>query len=437
MIRENTSVINRFSPNRSDIVGASRYFNNENISSESMVKCLTDHCSRQVKGKHVLAISDTTEFSFQHHLNFLNLRDGELGPITHDSDYGYFLHTMLALDANTSMGLGYSYVKLWNRAPNKKNKYERKYKEQPIEEKESYRWIESALQTKDLLSSADSLTIVADRESDIYEEFVQLKDKQCDLLIRSGQNRPLYNDPKKLNEYLSSLPVQGSYKIAIRKTQSRSKRTANIDIRFSRVRIKRPAIHSHNAPEYIELNAVEACEKTTANDGIHWRLLTTHKVETIADAMQVIQWYGKRWEIELLFGLLKSAGLNTEESELESGKALKRLTIMNLEVALKILQLKQARDGAVMESARVAYSTQQLAILKVLTKEYEGKTQKQKNPWPKEYLSWVSWIIARMGGWKGYQSEAKPGTKTMKWGLDKLHAYEYAYSTLLKTKLCA
>ena len=35
----------------------------------------------------------------------------------------------------------------------------------------------------------------------------------------------------------------------------------------------------------------------------------------------------------------------------------------------------------------------------------EGKTEKQKNQLPRNQLSWAAWVIARLGGWKGYQSQ--------------------------------
>ena len=41
------------------------------------------------------------------------------------------------------------------------------------------------------------------------------------------------------------------------------------------------------------------------------------------------------------------------------------------------------------------------------------KTEKQKNPHQAGMLSWAAWVIARLGGWKGYQSESPPGPITI------------------------
>jgi hypothetical protein len=49
----------------------------------------------------------------------------------------------------------------------------------------------------------------------------------------------------------------------------------------------------------------------------------------------------------------------------------------------------------------------------------EGKTAKQKNPHQKCSLAWLAWIVARLGGWSGYQRYGPAGPKTMAAGWDK------------------
>jgi len=59
--------------------------------------------------------------------------------------------------------------------------------------------------------------------------------------------------------------------------------------------------------------------------------------------------------------------------------------------------------------------------------KYEGKTQLQKNPHPEGSLARMSWIISRMGGWKGYKSMGNPGPITMKRGLEKFNVMYQGY----------
>ncbi len=85
--------------------------------------------------------------------------------------------------------------------------------------------------------------------------------------------------------------------------------------------------------------------------------------------------------------------------------------------ALSIMQLVQARDGNTKQTMeRVFLEKEQLCILSLNTK-LEGRTEKLKNPHPKDSLAYASWVIARLGGWSGYQSERPPGPLTMINGL--------------------
>ena len=50
----------------------------------------------------------------------------------------------------------------------------------------------------------------------------------------------------------------------------------------------------------------------------------------------------------------------------------------------------------------------------ILVKAREGATAKQKNPHPEGSLAWLSWVVARYGGWNCYGKP--PGPKTMAYG---------------------
>lgn len=190
-------------------------------------------------------------------------------------------------------------------------------------------------------------------------------------------------------------------------------------MRYAQVRIARPKKHPAQSalPEYIELNAVLA-EETSGSvppgeKPIRWILLTTCKVENIEDALEVIRCYSLRWQIELVFASMKSEGVDIEASQLETGHALKSMTVMAFIAALRVNQLRLSRDDKTGIPATVVFTEEQLPLLEVLTKKLEGATVKQKNPHRKSTIAWAAWVIARLGGWKGYASESPPGNKTM------------------------
>ena len=249
----------------------------------------------------MLAIQDTSEINYQHHVGKLALKDADLGPLGNNRDIGFFLHPMLVVDRRDGFPLGVSDIYAWNRTWNHATKTQREYKKLPIEDKESFRWIRSGQVTKEVLCEAESVTIIADREADIYEEFIEVPDDKTHLLIRATQNRVLADQEEKLFEYVGKQVVSGTYTLEIPKGHSkRQGRTADIEVRFCPVKIARPKnALNKTLPEYVELYALEAKETASSvpagEDPICWRLLTTHCVSSFSDACEIIQWYRWRW----------------------------------------------------------------------------------------------------------------------------------------------
>ncbi len=383
MVEKNTSILNRLSERRSEMVAFSRLMNNPKLQADGLIEKILISPD-VVEGREVIVVQDTTEFNYQDHIHYLNLQDGELGPTGNNMDMGFFLHPGLVIDQSTKVGLGFSYIKIWNRDIHKMSKEEREYKKQPIESKESYRWIECAEKSKEPLRTAKHITIIADRESNIYEEFVRVPDYKTDLIIRSKENRIIHGESLKLYEKLGQSEVLGKVKVKLKKDsrKEREKREATLEIRICKVKIIRPKTHKNKTlPEYVELYAISATEVNVpaSQDKICWRLLTTYNVEGLAGALEVINLYCVRWQIKILFSTIKTSGIDIESSQLEKGKALKALCVFGLYVSLKINQLKQAREDQTGLSASIIFSKEEIIVLCAVCKKYEGKTEKQKN----------------------------------------------------------
>lgn len=422
-----TAILNRLSSTRAEYVAYSRFFNNRMIKMSLLVKALSDHCRTFVEGRDVLCIQDTTELNYSSSEGKYSPTDRDLGPLGNDQSLGFFLHPGLVVDSEAEFPLGFSHVHCWNRSKGKLNKHERDYKQLPLQAKESYRWLAMMTVSKKHLKKAKRITVVGDRESDIYEIFSSGElDDQMHLLIRSNKDRLLFSDSHKLSDALSTQAIAGQYRLKLKgdKRIGRKSRMALLNVRFTEVNIRRPdnLVNKDEYPAYITLRVVEALEDDSTapsqKQRIHWRLLTTHRVEDFSDARQMIRWYSLRWLIEQLFRTLKIQGLDVESSQLENGAALKKLVILALQAALKIMQLVQERDAKSKQPADVVFSKEEVECLTQMLPQYEGKTDKQKNPFHPASLAWAAWIIARMGGWKGYQRAAPPGPITMKRGLE-------------------
>ncbi|MEI7942834.1 MAG: IS4 family transposase [Candidatus Riflemargulisbacteria bacterium] len=422
------------------MVSYSRLLANSKVTWQAVHKEYSKDINSKVDCKHVLVINDTTEINFEKHRNYLSEKDKELGPVGNNIDIGFFCHPGIVIDTINKVALGFSYLKLWNRSWEKQSCKKRDYKNQVIEEKESYRWIDCALESKKALTNAAHVTIVADRESDIYEEFCMIPDQNTDILIRCRGDRRLFDIDKSLYETILAEIIKDTYRITIRKTGKRKERKTELEIKFGKVKLRKPKSRNiaSSIPEGVEMNWVEAKEKPQyvpdREEAIHWILLTSHSVTCNEDAFQIIRWYKLRWQIELLFSTLKSGGLNLEASEIEKGKALKTLCALSLQAALKINQLRQFRDDTTGISAEAIFTKKEIVVIEVLTSKYEGATVKQRNPYKKKTIAWAAWTVARLGGWKGYSCESPPGNKTFKWGLDRFNAIYQGFE--LKEKMC-
>jgi hypothetical protein len=417
-------VVNKFCSTNTERIGAYRMLGNDSFNHNDLAEGLYRACKSNDRPIHLLCIQDTTELNYTNHLNRLKEDDEDIGPVTRDYNAGFFCHPVLVIDPAYQLPVGISHVNIWNRSWNKLTKHERDYKTQEIKDKESYRWITSAEKTKELLSEATSLTIIGDREADIYDEFVTVPDQRTHLLIRSNINRRLFEEDQNLFEKLDSSEQRTTYDLEVRHNRKRKKRKARMSLKYEKIKIRHPKNKTiGNNPEYVEMWVIEAKELPetvpSKEAPILWRLLTTHNIESPEVALRCVEWYSQRWFIEELFRVIKSKGLSIESAQLETGAGLKKLAVMALQVALTTMILKLSLTNDQEVKATLIFSDDQLSFLSIYMQKIEGKTQKLRNPFKQGTLQWAAWAMARIGHWGGYISQGPPGYITIKEGLDR------------------
>lgn len=394
---------------RAKIVRYGRFLDNEKVRLETLLAGWGEQTALAAAGRHVLAIQDTSEINFSTKPG----RRRGLGEIGKGVGHGLLLHAMVAVDADSDVCLGLVAGKIWTR----QGRVTVPHNERPLERKESERWISTANRAKQVLSAAAIVTVIDDREGDIYAKWASVAASNFHLLTRSMQDRVLVGGGS-MYAAAASWPIADTATIDVVARADRPARRAQLVLRFGRVTLSRPQSASRSLPKTVELTLIEVVEvdPPAGAEPLHWYLMTTHDVSDVASVWQIVNWYKKRWTIEQLFRLIKTQGLQLEDSRIETAERLLKLTAIVVKAAIITLQLVQARDGRSAAPASNAFNPQQISLLAALAKKYEGRTKLQRNPHALYSMAWASWIIARLGGWDGYP-RTKPGPITMRHGL--------------------
>jgi hypothetical protein len=383
-------------------MGYYRFWENKKVTEEELKECATRQCAEQCAGmEEVLLLEDTTEMNLERHRERIKDKGG-LGVTGNGTDLGFFCHPTLAVAPKDHAIIGVLDMHTWQREAGKGEKKARHNRNGrlPIEDKETHRWISCAIQAKGRLPVGQRVIVVQDREGDIYESLYRLREEGLDYVIRASHDRRLFGREEHLNEYMQGLDSPFEYSLEVSgENKGRKKRMAQMEIRYGKVSIRRSKNLANREayPEQMEIQAVYVKEKAGSvpegEQPIEWMLYTTYSVENKAEALKTVGYYQSRWLIEDLFRTIKSGGLNYERSELESGPALRKLFIMSFIAAMQILQIRQAREGKTEQKGTLVFSKEQLACMEELSGRYEGKTEKQRNPYDRENLGWAVWYF--------------------------------------------
>ena len=276
-------VLRKVGETRAGEMAAHRFLSSPYVTVDRIIETLAQRTAKQCAGRRVLAVQDTSEVNFA---GSEGKRRG-FGPAGDGKTPGFFIHPVIAVDIESEAVVGVVDAAIWTRpaAPTTARRA------RPTKEKESARWLAANEVAAARLSEACSVTMVADRESDIYELFVH-RPTNLDLIVRAAQDRSLATGGR-LFEALSGTKALGSREVIVAPRGPGDKgRTATVELRSATVCIARPKNGLvADLPVSIELNLVEAREinPPPGKTALLWRLLTTHSVGDVAQADEVVQ----------------------------------------------------------------------------------------------------------------------------------------------------
>ncbi len=407
--------VRRLGGTRAGEIGLTRFLRNGSVTLAAMTSAAAERTAERCAERHVLVIQDTTVVRS-------GSRRGE----------GLFLHAALAVDADEGAVLGLAAASFLSRDGSKSKASTR---QAAFADKESVRWLEGVQAADRVSATAAQVTVIADRESDVFEVFAQ-RPVGVDLLIRAKHDRAMGDGGARLWARADAAPEAGRTRIDLAPAPGRRARTATVAVRTLTVEPARPGRggQGKHTPGGVRLNFVDVREidPPAGVTPLHWRLLTTLPAATAAEGFAVAELYRRRWAIEQLFRTLKTAGFDIEAVEIQDEDALRRLVMAALVAAVTVQQLVHARDGvqaaAPIRPLTDAFDEADLPLLKAYTAKLEGKTQRQKNPHPEGSLAYAAWVCARLGGWTGYYG--KPGPAVMLSGWLHLQAAKEAANLL-------
>ena len=440
MVERNTVCLRQLSDDRATQRRFQRLLKSPKVTTPEITRVSGDRTARAAAGREVLAIQDTSELNYTAHI----LSTDGLGKLSGNKGRGLFIHPTLVVDAKSHACLGVVHQTVWVRDVDAPKKQEPR----PIEEKESMHWIEGAQTAGRRLHLAKSVTVVADRESDIYELWDRVPDNHTHVLTRAHYDRRLEGGGTLL-DWLRQQTAQACFVLDVRERKAskayqssggsrigaHAMHAAHMELRYGSVTILRPQACQAGQAK-ITMSVVELRELPETvppnEEPIHWVLLTDHEIGDTEKAFEVVGWYQQRWQVEQLFRTLKRQGLDIEASQLRDVKELMKLACLATDVAARTMQLLNARDGNTAQPATDAFEDEEIIVLGKLQGELEGKTDRQKNPHPISSLAWACWIIARLGGWKGATREAKPGPITIFHGLKRFDGIVFGWKVANK-----
>jgi hypothetical protein len=159
LIRRPCSCIRRLAGDRSQEVRFARFLRNERVSVAEMASHAASHTAARVADREIIVVQDTSELI----LGGRRAKANGYGPVGKGGGTrGLLLHAALALDADNNALLGLVDAQVWNRDKGKVTPR----RSRATTDKESQRWLSGAAQAGAALSTARSITVISDRESE-------------------------------------------------------------------------------------------------------------------------------------------------------------------------------------------------------------------------------------------------------------------------------
>jgi hypothetical protein len=397
---------------RAKTKAAYRFVEHPDIEMESILGPHREATLRRMAAQSVvLAVQDSTGVSYGD-----RPASQGLGLTNHDNDeaVGFWLHNTMAYSLE-GLALGLLDVQVWARKPAAERLRQRN--RQPIEDKESVKWVRSFERIAQCQQRLPQTQIVSvgDREADVYELFVAAREQAdvAKLLIRVQHKHRSLQPAEGLWKQLCRQPVAGRVDVKIGRRGPQAARTARLEVRFCKVELKPPKAKPKLGA--VGAWAVLATEPQAPKrvKPIEWMLLTTMPVPDLASAVEKLNWYALRTLIEGFHRTIKS-GCRIEKRQLLTADRLQRCLAIDLVVGWRIQYMSRLGRQNPESPCTVVFENSEWKAL-------YGFVHRTLNiPKKPPTLQTIIRMVASLGGFLGRKGDGEPGMQTLWLGLHRL-----------------
>lgn len=286
------------------------------------------------------------------------------------------------------------------------------YDARPVEQRETQRWLDVIDQARSALAEESPRTrpwFQLDRGGDAWPILLAAYRRGDWLTVRATHNRRLVGDGKRryLWDHVRRCEPMGSYALTVPVGEERKARIACMQIQSCPVtldvRDRRTAIGAKLplwAVRVIEIGTTPCGEKPT-----EWLLITTYPVETLNDAMLVVDGYASRWRIEDFHKTWKTGACEVEKNQLQARDHIERFAVISASAAMRIQRLTHLARTSPDEPATIEFTRPEIDAT-ILLREPKG-VERGDTPTVGEVVRW----IADLGGFMGPSPQNKTATR--------------------------
>jgi hypothetical protein len=395
----------------------------------------------------VVVIQDTTEIDF----TAMKTMAGR-GPLNDETRRGFLMHSLYAV-SEAGLPLGVLDTAVIAR-DDEDFRQSAARKHEPIENKESYRWVQGYLRTQETARQLPECEVfsVSDREGDIYEVFAawaragQEGGPRAHWIIRARQNRALegleVEAPQKLFAALESAPELGTidFRVSAKRQPKKLKGTTVQRVRSARLVRQRlrvmqitprvPFRRGHKLPA-VSFWAIlaEEIEAPADEEPLRWLLLTSFEVTTLAEARRILGLYLRRWDIEVFHRVLKT-GCRVEQIQLKEHQAVLNCLTLYAIISWRLLYLTHLGRQCPELPCGIVFTEAEWKSTCTVAAAKKIGGHKKGEPLQEPLLGAFIALVARFGGHLGRRGDKPPGAQAIWQGLARVRDFACTWEAI-------